>query len=111
MSKKKKKGKITTDENDEKISVGLDIWWKYFSKYYGFSFFMAIQFSFVVLIGSRVASDYLVGTWAYQEDQQSKFWYYCSLSMTFASTAGLGVFLRAIFCQLFTLRSTRKLHK
>jgi len=42
LKKKKNKGKMMTDEDDEKISVGFHVWWHYFSTYYGFGFFCAI---------------------------------------------------------------------
>jgi len=97
IKEKKTKGKITTDENEERINVNFHIWWTYFSKYYGLSFFICINMACWVMILSRVSADYLIGNWAFNEDQHTRFWFYASLSLVFASTSGFGVLLRALF--------------
>ena len=39
-SEKKTKGKIITDENEEKIAISFDTYKRWFSRYYGISFFI-----------------------------------------------------------------------
>lgn len=83
--KKTDKGKITTNEQDEKIAVTLSSYYAYFSRFYGGAIFFVISISCMVgFILCKMGADYIVGNWAERDDQRSKFWFYAGLSMGFA---------------------------
>ena len=58
---KKKKGQMTTDENDEEIKITYQVYKDYFGKYYGISFFIVALLTMCTVMGGRIGSDYVVG--------------------------------------------------
>lgn len=60
----KDKGKIITNENEDVVTVGFATYWHYFSKYYGFWFFVTLSLVMAMLLCSRVGFDYMIGLWA-----------------------------------------------
>ena len=66
--KQKKQGKIITDENEENIQISFSTYKKFFGRYYGFSFFFCSQSAMFLFIFSRIANDYIIGTWAHDEN-------------------------------------------
>lgn len=74
-----------TNEQDEKIKVNFAGYYAYFFKFYGgFIFLITSTMLMVCFMLCKLGADYIVGNWATQEDQQSKFWFYCGLSFAFA---------------------------
>lgn len=65
---KKSKGKIITDEDDEKIKITFNSYSSYFNKYYGCSFYFTVIFAMSGVICGRVGSDYTIGQWAFDRN-------------------------------------------
>ena len=110
-TKKKEKGKIMTDENEENIRINFATWRRFYTTYYGYVFYLALIFTCSLMIISKAANDYIIGHWALSEDQISNFGYYGTLSVLLAFTTGFSVGLRALSNWSFTIRASRKLHE
>jgi ABC-type multidrug transport system fused ATPase/permease subunit len=109
----KKKGKIITDENEEKIAISFSTYKQWFGKYYGFSFILLTNCSMFLFTFSRITNDYILGVWAYNEngDQYSRCWWYSAMCFIFTFLVALGIYLRSACCQLYTLRAGRIIHE
>ena len=57
-----------TDENDEDIILSFGVYWKLYWRYYGPAFFFCANGVMCLFVTSRLANDYLVGTWAFNDD-------------------------------------------
>ena len=66
---KEKKGKITSNENEEVVRVTWSIYCKYLSYIGGITGFFALHLALILFMSSKVYNDYLVGQWAYSVDQ------------------------------------------
>lgn len=112
LKEPKAKGRITTDEQEEKIVVTTRTYFVYFRDYYGGLLFLVLSvLAMSGFLASKMSADYLVGSWAEQPDQQSRFAFYCGLSFAFVFAQGLFVFFRASCMQLFGFAATKKLHQ
>lgn len=109
-TKRKANETLMVDENDEKISINFGLYWRFYSKYYGFWFMVCSQLSLILFTAAKILNDYLVGSWASSADQHSRFWYYCIASVIFILAMTLGVYGRVGSCQLFTWRAAKILH-
>lgn len=78
--------------------------------YGGIPFIVLSCVSMTLFIISKLAADYLVGSWSQSEDQHSRFTFYCALSFIFAFTQSLFVFCRCCCMQLYCWSATKKLH-
>ena len=66
------KGKITTNEQDEKIVVTLSSYYRFFKDFYGGLLFLTLGVaSMVGFLLCKMGADYTVGNWALQADQRS----------------------------------------
>jgi hypothetical protein len=65
---KKKKGKITTNENEEVVRVTWRVYCKHHSYIGGLKQFFFTNFVMLCFISAKVYCDYLVGAWAYSPD-------------------------------------------
>jgi hypothetical protein len=62
-------------------------------------------------IVSKVYCDYLVGAWAYSEEQQTRFWYYCYMVSLFAVLSSVGVMFRVFALTYYSWYGNKKLHE
>lgn len=109
---KKNKGKITSNEQDEKVVVTFSSYYQYFFRFFGGTIFFLISISCMVMfILAKMGADYIVGDWAEKPDQQSNFWLYAGLSLAFAMAQGIFVYLRAMCIQLFAWNGNKKMHE
>jgi hypothetical protein len=97
---KEKKGKIMTDENEEKIQISFITYKKWFGRYYGISFFIVSQLTMFFFTFSRITSDYVIGYWAHNTngDQFSRFWFYTGWSFTLSFLISFAVYCRSAAC-------------
>ena len=65
---KKKKGKITTNENDEEARVDFQVYKAYQSFQGGFKQIFVLQTTMILFMVFKVGGDYIVGSWAVAED-------------------------------------------
>jgi ABC-type multidrug transport system fused ATPase/permease subunit len=65
----------------------------------------------LVFISAKVYCDYLVGAWAYSSEQQTRFWYYCSMISLFAVLSSIGVMFRVSSLCYFSWHGNKKLHE
>lgn len=49
------------DEDDEIIKIGLECYYRYFSRYYGIGFFFLLLAALTLMTGSRLLNDYYLG--------------------------------------------------
>lgn len=88
---------MMSDENDEKINVNFKSYKSYFGQYWnGCVFFVLANFAMVGFMVCWLSGDYLVGNWAMQPDQKSRFGFYCGLSFVFAGCTSLFTFFRIL---------------
>ena len=108
-----KKGKIMTDENEEKIQISFGTYKRWFGQYYGGSFLLATQAAMLLFAASRIGSDYTIGFWAHNSDgdQFTRYGYYTACCAALCCSMSLAVYLRSAACQLFTLRAGRRIHE
>jgi len=58
-----------SNENDERIQVGFEAYKDFFMNYYGgCQFFTLLILSMSIFIVSRLAADYIVGSWSQSPD-------------------------------------------
>lgn len=94
---KNKKGKMTTDENEEEVSAGFLASVSFFAKYFGPWWFIISQCGMALFITFRLANDYTMGHWAYKpEDQHSKFWFYGPICIGLCFCISLSVLIRGL---------------
>ena len=62
--KSKKLGKITTNEEEEKVSVSFGIYRKFFLTYYGWSWVFCVTFTMLLFTATNITNDLLIGAWA-----------------------------------------------
>ena len=97
---KEAKGKIITNENDEKIDVVFSSYTKYFGQYYGACFFICAFCAMLIFLFSKIVNDYVIGIWAYNKDgdQDTRYAFYASIcfGLTFLTT--LGAYARSGAC-------------
>lgn len=112
-SEQEKLGKIITNENDEKIDVVFSSYKRYFGRYYGTCFFISAFAAMLVFLASKIVNDYVIGVWAHDEngDQQSRYWFYTSVTLGLTLSTTLGAYFRSGTCQLFTMRAGRLIHE
>jgi ABC-type proline/glycine betaine transport system ATPase subunit len=60
-AKKEKKGKMMSDEADEKISTSLALQLRFFVKYYGVLWIICSQLGMAFFVACRLANDFILG--------------------------------------------------
>ena len=108
---KKKKGKITTNENEEEARVDLKVYKDYQRFNGGFKQFLLVQLTMVLFMLFKIGGDYMVGSWAVSEDQHSRFAFYCILYFLFSVVTSLCVAARVASLQYFSWHGIKRMHE
>lgn len=108
---KEKKKKLIESENKEEIIINWAVYRHYIFEYIGGCCFLTItNFAMILFTMAGIASDYVIGDWAQQTDQQSKVVLYSGLSLSFAILTSTAIAFRASVTFWFSLKGDKKLH-
>lgn len=111
MVSKENDGKITVDENAEKVDVSRNSYLKVI-KFLGGFWFMSCQI--IVLLafqGARALLDYTIGHWSRDPvTQQTQYKFYITLIFSIAGFAGIMKLLIKLMTMLMSVRMSRNVH-
>lgn len=108
---KKASGKLTKDEEKEVIKVDYNSYKQYLSQCGGLFWFIRVNFWSIAYVLVKLMCDYMVGSWAENEDQHTHYWQYFWLYVAFLFGLILTIFMRFGMCADGGVTCVRELHQ